>query len=129
MKWIAIFFALGFGFNSVVADEVTTSKPTDSNSKVIVVQKGDERLLQAPKVFVESGSDEISGSPESNLKVAYRTWEQKCTEFKAELKGQNGANLMVASCGTPTYSSETIQSEKVYTYRSKGTYKIKVVGK
>jgi hypothetical protein len=124
MKHLAAIFFLSVTF--VYADEITTSTGKD---KVIVVQKGDEKLLQAPKVFVESGSDDISGSPEDSVKAAYRTWDQKCTEWKSELKRQNGSNLMIASCGTPTRNQDTHLSEKTYSYHSKANYKIKVVGK
>lgn len=125
-RLLLIVFVGALGFYPIKADEVVTSADKE---KVIVVQKGDERLLQAPKVFVESGTDEIAGSPEGNLKAAYRTWEQKCEQWKSELRHQNGNQLMIASCGTPTHSHEVLNSDKIYTYRSKATYKIKVVGK
>ena len=100
------------------------------DSQVIVIEKNKGRLKKDdPKVFVESGTEEIAGSPESNPKAAYRTWNQACQEWKAELQRLNGKNLMVSSCGRPVMNSETFQSEKSYVYRSKGTYKIRVSDK
>jgi hypothetical protein len=108
---------------------VAQPSPSNSDGKTIVIQESPGKVLGAPKVFVESGKEDLSGSPEEGLKPAYRTWESRCKEWKAELKHMNGNNLMIVNCGTPKKSVETIQSEKYYTYSSTGTYKIKVVGK
>jgi hypothetical protein len=98
------------------------------DSKTILIQKGNEKDFPA-KVFVESGSDEIMGSPEDGIKPAYRTWDQKCTEWKNQLERLNGKNLLNASCGTPKRTGEKVNSEQIYTYQSTGKYKIKVLGK
>lgn len=99
-------------------------------SQVIVIEKNKGHLKKSePRVFVESGTEELAGSPESHPKAAYRTWNQACQDWKAELQKLNGKNLMVSSCGRPSMSSDKVQSEKSYVYRSKGTYKIRVSDK
>ncbi len=110
------------------SQESEASKKSKGN-RTIVIQESQDKLLQAPEVFVESGSDTVSGSPESHIKAAYRTWQTACKEWEAKLKSYNGNNLMMASCGDAQRTEESIQSEKIYTYKSKATYKIRVLGK
>lgn len=105
------------------------STPDTSSGKTLVIQETPGKLLHPPKVFVESGNEEIAGSPEAGIKPAYRQWENRCKEWKSELRHLNGGNLMMVSCGSPKKTSERVQSENYYTYTSTGTYKIKVVGK
>ncbi|MDB5038988.1 MAG: hypothetical protein JWQ35_2516 [Bacteriovoracaceae bacterium] len=115
-------FLISFG---AVAQSPAPSTRSKNHDRTIVVQEGQGNIIQ-PKVFVESGSTELSGSPEEGVKPAYRTWEHRCDEWKANLKKDNGTNLMVAECGAPTRTQESLQSEKWYTYKSKGSYKIRV---
>ena len=135
IKALSCIFVLLFAMHSQSssAADGTSVKVSDSKglseNGTLIIQKSDEKFLQAPKVFVESGSDTISGSPESHLKAAYRTWETACQKWKAELRQNNRDNLMIASCGEAERSVETLQSEKVYSYKSKGTYKVRVIGK
>lgn len=101
-----------------------------SEGKLLIVGETPGKIItNAPKVFVEQGSEELAGTPEDRIKVAYRTWEERCKEWKRELRQLNGGNLMIASCGSPSREVETINSEKLYTYKSKGHYKIRVIGK
>lgn len=106
-----------------------TGKSKSDDGRTIVIQDAPGKLLEAPKVFVEAGDEDLAGSPEETMKGAYRTWEARCKEWKSELRQMNGSNLMVATCGKPIRSVEKNQSENVYTYTSKGLYKIKVIGK
>jgi hypothetical protein len=108
--------------------ETRAETQTPSGDRTILIQESNGKNDPA-KVFVESGSEEIAGSPEAGLKPAYRTWEHACKEWKNELDRRNGKNLLVASCGTPRRTSEKVQSEMIYTYQSLGKYKIKVLGK
>ncbi len=106
------------------------AQETDKDGKIIVIGETPGKIVTgAPKVFVESGTENLTGSPEAHIKAAYRTWQSACSEWKKELKRLNGSNLMVSSCGTPSRAQETIQSEKYYTYTSKAHYKIRVIGK
>lgn len=111
------------------APAIPTNCKKADDGRTIVIQESPGKIIGTPKVFVEGGSEELSGSPEGSIRAAYRQWENRCKEWKSELRNMNGNNLMIASCGTPKRASETIQSEPIYTYSSKGTYKIKVVGK
>ena len=126
------FVMLGvLGSASVGAQDTTTPKKADQkNDRVIVIEESRGKIVSPPpEVFVETGSEALAGEPDDRLKVAYRSWEQKCQEWKRELKQMNGKNLLVASCGKPKRIEETIQAQKLYTYQSAATYKIKVLGK
>jgi len=97
------------------------------NDRTIVIQESTGR--PAPELVVESGTDVVSGSPEENIKAAYRKWEQACRSWKNELRSLNGKNLLHSSCGSPKRSEEVRNSEKIYTYKSDAKFKIRVVGK
>ena len=120
--------ARAFAEDAPVAPAAPTTN-SQSGERTILIQDTMGAKNAPAKVFVESGTEEISGSPEAGLKPAYRTWEQKCTEWKNELERRNGKNLLVVSCGSPKRTSERLQSEMSYTYHSTGKYKIKVLGK
>ncbi|MBN8555324.1 MAG: hypothetical protein J0L93_07765 [Deltaproteobacteria bacterium] len=138
MKTFILLSAILFS-QSVMADDAptapaapaapTTTSNSQSGERTILIQESTGKKDSPAKVFVESGTEEISGSPEAGVKPAYRTWEQKCTEWKNELERRNGKNLLVVSCGSPKRTSERIQSDMSYTYHSTGKYKIKVLGK
>ncbi len=100
-------------------------------SKVIVINEADHRNSKKDRerVKVESGTDTIQGEPQDQIKAAYRTWDQACKEWKAELRSLNGARLLFMSCGAPKREVETIQSQKWFVYSSEAKYKIAVVGK
>jgi len=120
-----------FFINGAVEAEESGTAPKEKPSKVIVINEADhrDRGRKFPQVKVESGSDSIQGEPQEQMKAAYRTWDQACKEWKAELRSLNGSNLMFMSCGAPKREVETIQSQKWFVYRSQASYKIKVVGK
>lgn len=99
---------------------------SSNQDRTIVIQESHGNKSETPQVFVEAGSQVISGAPRSNPKVAYRSWEEACRDWKRDLKQLNGKNLMVYDCGAPKREAEMLQSEKNYTYRSKATYKIRV---
>lgn len=100
-------------------------------SKIIVINEGDHRdsKKESERVKVESGTDTIQGEPQEQIKAAYRTWDQACKEWKAELRSLNGSRLLFMSCGAPKREVETIHSQKWFVYSSEAKYKIKVVGK
>jgi hypothetical protein len=119
---ICFAFALSF----LISD--TTTKAT-GDSKVIIIPDGGHTYREAPEVFVKSGSADIIGSPEANLKAAFRTWEQACDSWEKKMSRLNGKNLMSTNCGEPHEATRTHQSETTYSYKSKGTYEIRVIGK
>lgn len=114
---------LGFTVFSFVSGVFADTETKD----VIVIEQSKEKKKKEKPVTVESGSVPLSGSPEENIKAAYRTWEAACREWKNELKALNGKNLMLHHCGRPARREERIQSRGVYTYSSEATYKIRVV--
>lgn len=136
MKYFLVFFA--FLISSALAQ--STPKPSVPNSptspsapmptpdqRVIVIDTDDRSGEQGSKTpFVESGSAIIYGKPQENLKVAYRSWEEACANWKKELKLNNAANLLIASCGQPQRRQEKIELVNYYTIESKGEYKIKI---
>jgi len=105
----------------------TKEKP----SKVIVINEADHRDSKKliDRVKVESGADTIQGEPQDQIKAAYRTWDQACKEWKAELRSLNASRLLFMSCGAPKREVETIHSQKWFVYSSEAKYKIKVIGK
>ena len=127
MKILIFILVLGILPQTVSAQETSLKKDQD---RVIVIEESRGKIVPAPpEVFVEAGSEALAGEPDDRLKSAYRSWEQKCQEWKRELKQMNGKNLLVASCGKPKRTEETIQAQKFYTFQSTATYKIKVLGK
>ncbi len=109
---------------------VTTQKP---NNQVIVIQdpvgSGPKGLKRRSDAAVESGSDQIVGTPGTNIRSARRAWEQACKSWKHEMKQLNRQNLIQASCGSPNLKPEMHQSEKFYTYESTGKFKVRVSAK
>jgi len=100
---------------------------TSQDSKVIVIEEGGKRVLdRGPQVLVEAGSSDISGADALTTRAARREWEQKCSEWKLELRTLNKNNLLVVDCGKPLLKEEMRQSEKSYHYESTGKYKIRV---
>lgn len=76
-----------------------------------------------------SGSEEISGDPTSGTKEARTSWKEACAEWKKELKENNkDGQVLVASCGPATFTKDDTSGagSGIYTYKSNGTYKIKV---
>ena len=121
--------SLSFGFLFLIQGlHAQTTTKIEGDSKVIILPENNGRILE-PKVFVESGTAIVAGSPEGGMKPAYRTWEQKCESLENKLSRNNGKNLMIFDCGEPQKTVETHQSESIYTYKSKATYKIRVIGK
>lgn len=109
---------------AIAQTDTTVEEPRD---QVIVIEPDDVRERQpVVQVFVESGDDVIVGSPEENVKAAYRKWKEACESWKKELKSNNRKNLMIASCGAPQRRSEKVELSTLYTFESKATYKIKV---
>lgn len=107
-----------------------SASPNSHGGRTIVIQDPTGRQhSDAPKVFVEPGTETISGSPEESLKGAYRTWEQACRAWKNEMNRLNGKNLIQASCGSPKKHEEVVQSQRFYTYRSDAKFKVRVIGK
>lgn len=134
MKAIQFFSLVLYSSVALAQSETTTTTTTTSSgesSKVIVIQdpQNERRHKEQPKVFVENGTDSVQGSPEETIKGAYRTWKAACSEWKNELKRLNSGNLLFSSCGTPKRNEETIHSQKIFTYSSKGTFKIRVANK
>lgn len=117
------FLVLSFIFSTAVFAEAA------NKAKTIIVEEAPGRLREAPELVVETGTAKISGTPDDRMKMAMRSWEDRCKEWKMELRSMNGRNLLVADCGSPVRSEEMVQSEKQYTYSSNGSYKIKVLGK
>lgn len=116
-----IFFALG-AFVLISAD-VTPSK----DSKVIVIEEHKGKKLSQSEVKVESGTRPIVGAPKDRLPMAYSAWEKACEQWENKLKRYNGQNLIYSDCGDPQVVEQKHQSEKWYSYKSSGTYKIKVL--
>lgn len=115
---------------TAVLSEEATSKP---NNQVIVIQdpvgSGAKGLKHRSDAAVESGSDQIVGTPGTNIRSARRAWDQACKSWKHEMKQLNRQNLIQASCGSPTLKTEMHQSEKFYTYESTGKFKVRVSAK
>lgn len=106
--------------------KITTPK---SGPTYVIQDPAGSRKVDAPKVFVESGSETIVGSPEESLKAAYRTWDNACTHWKNEMKRLNRRNLIQASCGNPKKSEESDSARKFYVYKSDAKFKVRVIGK
>lgn len=115
-RFIGLCFSFAISVSALVAQD----------SKVIIVPEKGGNIIES-KPTVVSGSTTITGSPESHVKAAYRTWEQKCDSFEKKLMRNNGKNLLVFDCGEAKKSVETQQSGPVYTYKSSANYKIRVV--
>jgi hypothetical protein len=97
-----------------------------SSQQVIVIPGPGESKKEQPNVTVTSGTDAISGSPFENIKSARRSWDQECTKWKNEMRALNKNNLIQASCGAPKLATETIQSQKYYTFSSQAKFKVRV---
>ena len=125
-RWgIILFFCLSIqlSFGEETKKEISVSSP------IVVIQEPGVQKKEVCKAFVESGKKPLSGRPEINFQAAYRSWEQVCAEWKTEMKVLNKQNLMIADCGEAVLLKEKITYQFFYTYKSQGSYKIKVDGR
>ena len=88
----------------------------------IMIKKGTDPLM--PNDFqIIGGEDDVQGDPGLGKQLGYSNWKSACTDWKKEMKELNSGTPIVAlNCGTPILSADGNQ----YTYRSKGTYKLRV---
>jgi len=100
-----------------------------AQTPVIVDGRGSGASHEAPKVFVEPGTETIAGTPEASLRAAHRTWEHACTKWKNEMRRLNGRSLIQVSCGVPKRSEEVNQGQRIYVYKSAAKFKVRVIGK
>lgn len=125
MKKITSIFLSSLFYFPLAAQEKAVSPGPDQRVIIIDTNK-DSGTNIPPAPFVESGSTIIAGLPDENLKVAYRSWEQKCEAWKKELKMNNAGNLLIADCGQANRRVEKIQLTNYFIIESKSSYKIKV---
>jgi len=89
----------------------------------IIIKKNPKEGIDRPDFEIVSGDAEVLGDPESGNKAGYASWKKACDDWKKETRELNKDNqVLVMNCGSPSFTQEG----GVYTYKSQGTYKLKV---
>ena len=95
--------------------------PTDEDTS-ITIRKGVQNT-QCVQYDIVDGRDEIFGSPEYDRSKAYKSWQTACSEWKQSMREANRENSIITlNCQAPAVTKEGDQ----HTYKSNGTYKMKV---
>jgi len=104
---------------------VSASAPVFAEENdAVIIQRGKIPIVDVAKDFeVVSGSEEVIGDPEPGRKAGYASWKAACAEWKKELKELNKTNqVLTLNCNSP----EFVQENGNYTYKSQGSYKLRV---
>jgi hypothetical protein len=88
----------------------------------IIIKKG-AAAEQCVHYEIVSGNEEVFGTPEFDRTKAYASWKTACNEWRQSLKEMNKDNqLITLNCNSPQATKE----DEHFTYRSSGSYKIKI---
>jgi hypothetical protein len=89
----------------------------------ILIKKNPKDTFDKPDYEIISGDEEVFGDPTAGTQASYASWKVACDTWKKEVRDMNKDNQVLAlSCGMPSFT----QDGGVYTYKSKGAYKIRV---
>lgn len=96
--------------------------PTSGDTS-IVIKKGVVNTTLVPDYDVITDKDEIFGDPSTNRSEAYTSWKSACQEWRKEMRDMNKENqILTLNCNSPTLQKD----EYIYTFKSMGTFKIRV---
>jgi len=131
MKTISILSLCILASVAFAEDETKITQKMSGNSgdsSVLIETTKNPKSLKHDFEII-SGAEEISGDPTSGTKEARTSWKEACAEWKKELKENNkDGQVLVASCGSAAFTKDDTSGagSGIYTYKSNGTYKIKV---
>jgi hypothetical protein len=119
---------LSLNSSNALADEAKLKVDTAAKEDTsILVHKGPVGgVIVTPTEYqIIEGTDDVLGDPSNDTQEALKSWKQACSDWKKELKANNGDRLIVANCGRPHVETEKVTFQK--TDASTGTYRVKVV--
>lgn len=122
---LALFVTLSLSSGSRAETADVKVKGVNTNQDTsIIIKKGSTTANECTHYEIVEGRDEITGDPNFAREGAQVSWKNACKEWKTSMREMNKGNQMITlNCNSPTQE----KSGDMTTYKSTGTYKMKVL--